>query len=50
MDTMAWIERITYFETRDYVKNVLALLLGFMPRRLGARNVPFLHPHELTVP
>ena len=47
-DTLAWIERITYFETRDYVKNVLAFSLVYA-HRLGLER-PFLYPHELTVP
>ena len=47
MDTVAWIERITYFETRNYVKNVLAFSMVYA-HQLGVDR-PFLFPHELIV-
>lgn len=49
MDSLAWIERITYRETRSYIKSVLAFNQVYNSL-LGLSNMPFIAPHEQSIP
>ena len=48
MDTIAWIETIPFYETRNYVKNVLAFQQVYAS--LLDTPTPVLAPHEKTIP
>ncbi|MXZ56216.1 MAG: transglycosylase SLT domain-containing protein [Gammaproteobacteria bacterium] len=48
MDTIAWIETIPFYETRNYVKNVLAFQQVYA--FLLDTPTPILAPHEKTIP
>lgn len=47
MNTMAWIERIPFSETRNYVKNVVAISHVYSHRLNDPR--PVLHDHEKSI-